>query len=160
MAYKLYGREMFTADVNGEHYVFTCYGQSTNYGFRHICCLGYSNTDVAKYVRDDIIAKACYYNRTWESFRYETVLNRAINNLDVDDDVKQQLTNILIHKIKQEEHEKCEKQVEQFANLFNGLSEENKQHIRNGLGENGIQTEEQANTVMTVMKMMSVLQGT
>ena len=37
MAYKLYGREVFTAKVNNTEYTFTCYTQNTSYGFRHIC---------------------------------------------------------------------------------------------------------------------------
>ena len=158
MAYALYGREVFRATVNGECYVFTCYGQGTSYGFRHICCLGYSDTTVARYVKDDIIAKACYYNRTWESFKYETVLRKAISNLNVTDEVKKQLRAIIIDKTAQEEHERCEAQVKAFETLWNGLSDENKEHIRNGVGENGIQSEEQANMVMGVMKLMTVLQ--
>lgn len=158
MAYALYGRQVFKATVNGEQFTFTCYGQGTSYGFRHICTLGFNDTTVAKYVKDDIIAKACYSNRTWESFKYETVLRRGINNLDVADNVKEQLKAILIDKTAQEEHERCEAQVKAFETLWNGLSDKNKEHIRNGVGENGLQSEEQANTVMGVMQMMALLQ--
>ncbi len=159
MAYKLYGREVFRATTkDGQDFTFTCYGQSTSYGFRHICTLGCNNTTVAKYIKDDIIAKATYYNRTWESFKYETVLRKGINNLDVTDEVKEQLKAILIDKTAREEHEECERQVKAFENLWNGLSEKNKEHIRNGVGENGIQSEEQANMVMGVMQMMTLLQ--
>ena len=159
MAYKLYGREVFRATTkDGQDFTFTCYGQGTSYGFRHICCLGYSNTDVAKYVKGDIIAKACYYNRTWERFKYETVLRDGIKNLDESKEVKQELIDILIEKKAQAEHEECERQVKAFESLWNGLSDKNKEHIRNGVGENGIQSEEQANMVMGVMKMMTLLQ--
>ena len=159
MAYALYGRQVFRAEVNGEQFTFTCYGQGTSYGFRHICTLGFNDTTVARYVKDDIIAKACYYNRTWESFKYETVLRKGINNLDVADEVKEQLKAILIDKTAQEEHEKCERQVKAFETLWNGLSEQNKEHIRNGVGENGLQSEEQAQVVMGVMQMMTLLQN-
>ena len=158
MAYALYGREVFRATVNGEYYVFTCYGQGTSYGFRHICCLGFNDTTVARYVKDDIIAKVSYYNRTYESFKYETVLRKAISNLDVTDEVKEQLRAIIIDKTAQDEHDRCEREVKAFEALFNGLSEANKEHIRKGVGENGIQSEEQANMVMGVMKMMTILQ--
>ena len=159
MAYKLYGRQVFRATTkDGQDFTFTCYGQGTSYGFRHICCLGYSNTTVAKYVRDDIIAKATYYNRTWERFQYETVLRRGIENLSESEEVKQELKDILIEKKAQADHEECEKQVKAFESLWNGLSEKNKEHIRNGVGENGIQSEEQANMVMGVMQMMTLLQ--
>ena len=158
MAYKLYGREVFRATVDEQEFTFTCYSQSTSYGFRHICCEGFSDTDVAKYVRDDIIAKATYYNRTWERFKYETVLRKAIENLYETDEVKQKLKDILIEHKAQKEHEECEKQVKAFETLFNGLSEKNKEHIRNGVGENGIQSKEQAQMVMGVMQMMTLLQ--
>ena len=158
MAYKLYGRQVFRAEVNGQEFTFTCYGQGTSYGFRHICTLGYNDTTECRYLRGDIIAKACYYNRTWESFQYETVLRKGIENLCEPQEVKDKLHAILIDKTAQDEHEKCEAQVKAFETLWNGLSETNKQHIRNGVGENGIQTQEQADCVMGVMKMMSLFQ--
>ena len=160
MAYKLYGRQVFRAELkDGRKFTFTCYGQGTSYGFRHICCEGVSNTDVAKYVRDEIIAKATYYNRTWERFEYETVLRKGINNLYESEETKAELRAILIDKTAQEEHDRCEREVKAFETLFNGLSEQNKEHIRNGVGENGIQTEEQADLVMGIMKLMTVMQN-
>ena len=96
MAYKLYGRQVFRATVKNENFTFTCYGQGTSYGFRHICCLGYSDTDVAKYVKEDIIARVSWSNRTWERFKYETVLRKGIENLYESDEVKQELKDILI----------------------------------------------------------------
>lgn len=159
MAYKLYGRQVFEAEVNGKTYTFTCYGQSTSYGFRHICTLGYNDTTKQEYIKRDIIAKVVYINRTWESFPYETVLRKAIQNLDETKEVKEKLHEILIERTAEEEHEKCERQIKAFENLWNGLSDENKEHIRNGVGENGIQSEEQADTVMAVMGLMTLMQG-
>ena len=158
MAYSLYGRQVFRAEVDGQEFIFTCYGQGTSYGFRHICTLGYNDTTVARYVRDDIIAKACYYNRTWESFKYETVLIKGIENLNESKEVKEKLHKILIEKTAEDEREKCEQQVKAFENLWNGLNDKNKDHIRNGLGDNLIQSEEQAKTVMGVMALMNLMQ--
>ena len=129
MAYALYSREVFRAEVNGKNYTFTCYSQGTSYGFRHICCEGFSNTTVARYVKDDIIAKATYYNRTWESFKYETVLRKAIEVQPKED--REQLKAILIDKISQEEHEKAEKEIQAFQNLYNQTSQEFKDRIAN-----------------------------
>lgn len=131
MTYSLYGREVFRATVNGQDFTFTCYGQGTSYGFRHICTLGYNDTTVARYVKDDIIAKACYYNRTWESFKYETVLRQAINNLDVSEDTRAKLKAIIIDKTAQDEHEKCEKEVESFKALYDKTSDSFKDRIAN-----------------------------
>ena len=158
MAYALYGRQVFRAEIDGKEFIFTCYGQGTSYGFRHICTLGYNDTTVARYVKDDIIANACYYNRTYESFKYETVLRRGIENLYESEEVKAKLKAILIDKTAQDEHEKAEQQIETFQNLWNDLSEKNKEHIRNGLGDNLIQTEEQAKAVMGIMAIMNLMQ--
>ena len=129
MAYKLRNREVFRATVNGTDYTFTCYTQDTSYGFRHICCEGFSNTDVCRYVKDDIIAKASYYNRTWERFRYETVLRQAIEKQPKAD--RQGLNDILIEKKSQTEHEKCEQEIKSFENLYNQTSDTFKEKIAN-----------------------------
>ena len=159
MSYKLYGRQVFEAEVDGHNYTFTCYGQGTSYGFRHICTLGFSNTTECRYVKGDIIAKACYYNRTWEAFQYETVLRRGIENLNESPETKAELKAILIDRTKQEEHEKAEQQVKAFETLWNGLNDKNKEHIRNGLGDNLIQSEEQAKAVMGIMAIMNLMQN-
>ena len=91
MARKFYGKQTFTATVNGNNYVINCYTQDTNYGFRHVAFL--DNPD--RYYETQL-AKACYYNRTWESFRYETVLKSAIEKLPKAD--QEGLYNILIKK--------------------------------------------------------------
>ena len=127
MAYKLRNREVFRAEVNGNSYTFTCYTQDTSYGFRHICCEGFSNTDVCRYVKNDIIAKATYYNRTWESFRYETVLNQAIKTQPKAD--QEGLHAILIEKKSQDEHERCEQEFKAFEALFNRTSDTFKEKI-------------------------------
>ena len=127
MAYSLYGREVFRATVNGTDYTFTCYSQGTQYGFRHICCEGFSNTTVCRYVASDIIAKACYYNRTWESFKYETVLRKAIEKQPIAD--REQLKAILIDKTAQDEHEKCEQELAVFQALYNQTSQETKERL-------------------------------
>lgn len=158
MAYKLYGRKVFETEVNGKKFTFVCYGQGTSYGFRHVCYRGINNTTNAKSIKKNLIAKACYYNRTWERFTYETVLNKGIENLYETEEVKKELKEILIEGKAQKEHEECERFCKSFETLYNGLTEENKEHLKNGLGDNLIETEEQANAVMGIMKLMTVLQ--
>ena len=50
-----------------------CQSESTRYGFRHLATLIYNG-----YERDT--AKACYYNRTWERFCFESVLEKLAGN--------------------------------------------------------------------------------
>ena len=82
-----------------------------------------------------------------------------MRNLSAPKEVKEELNRILIKREADKRREQVEKEVKTFETLWNGLSEANKQHIRNGVGENGIQSEEQANTVMSVMKAMTAFQG-
>ena len=45
----------------------TCKTQNTNYGFRHVATLDDNYREIST-------AKACYYNRTWESYTYQSVI--------------------------------------------------------------------------------------
>lgn len=45
--------------------------ENTSYGFRHLITLDKGYTEIAS-------NKACYYNRTWESYEYESVLKGLI----------------------------------------------------------------------------------
>ena len=56
-----------------KEYNVVCNWQNTRYGFRHLATLHKNGFEVAK-------AKACYYNRTWERFEYESVLNKIIDD--------------------------------------------------------------------------------
>ena len=124
MARKFYGKTTFTAEVNGTKYVINCYTQDTNYGFRHVAFL--DNPD--RYYETQL-AKACYYNRTWERFRYETVLKNAIEKLPKAD--QQGLYDILIEKKSQAEHEQAEKEIAQFKALYDKTSDTFKERIAN-----------------------------
>lgn len=122
MARKFYGKQTFTATVNGNTYVINCYGQDTSYGFRHVAFLkrnGY----------EEQLAKATYYNRTWERFTYETVLEKAIEKLPKAD--QQGLHDILIDGKAQAEHEKCEQEIKSFENLYNQTSDTFKEKMAN-----------------------------
>ena len=123
MAYAFRNKQTFTATLStGKTYTINCYSQSTSYGFRHVAFLedGWSETQ---------IAKACYYNGTWERFTYETVLSNAIKKLPKAD--QQELYDILIERKAQKEHEECEKQIKAFEALFNKTSDDFKERAKN-----------------------------
>jgi hypothetical protein len=50
-----------------------CRSEKTRYGFRHLAELQYNGREVGH-------AKACYYNRTWERYQFQTVIFGAIEN--------------------------------------------------------------------------------
>ncbi|MFH1628387.1 MAG: hypothetical protein ABIE47_06650 [Pseudomonadota bacterium] len=65
---KINWNKTFQLDENTE---IECGWQNTRYGFRHLAVVKTGWREVAK-------AKACYYNRTWESYTYQSVLHAAI----------------------------------------------------------------------------------
>jgi len=58
-------------NLNNE-YNIVCNWENTRYGFRHLATLHRNGFSIAK-------AKVCYYNRTWESYEFESVLLRIID---------------------------------------------------------------------------------
>jgi hypothetical protein len=53
-----------------------CRAENTRYGFRHIAEL------LDEYCRaTSITAKVCYYNRTWEAWRFQTVICKLVEKI-------------------------------------------------------------------------------
>lgn len=52
-----------------------CDSVGTRYGFRHDARLFVNGYEVEK-------AKVCYYNRTWESFEFDSVIRKLIDQTD------------------------------------------------------------------------------
>lgn len=48
-------------------YSIVCETHNTSYGFKHTATLMQNGSEI-----DD--AKSCYYNRTWEAYKYQSVL--------------------------------------------------------------------------------------
>ena len=68
-----------TIKTNDHNFIarFDCTFEGTRYGFRHLCILIYYD------LNDEIIDgsahdKCCYYNRTWESYQYRTVMSSTV----------------------------------------------------------------------------------
>jgi uncharacterized Fe-S cluster-containing protein len=54
-----------------DEYEVVCESQGTRRGFRHLATLLKNGNEIDK-------AKICYLNRTWESYEFESVLNKII----------------------------------------------------------------------------------
>lgn len=65
-----------TFKINDD-YQIVCHWENTRYGFRHLASLK------DKYYQEICKAKQCYYNRTWESFEYETVINDLLTKAKI-----------------------------------------------------------------------------
>ncbi len=68
---KSYGHKTFKINRNLEA---QCYMEDTRYGFRHLASLYYKNQNIAD-------AKCCYYNRTWEAYEFQSVLEKLADNV-------------------------------------------------------------------------------
>jgi hypothetical protein len=151
MARKFYGRKVFEAIADGRKFSFTCFGQDTSYGFRHVCFRG----DEYFPQGENPISKACYYNRTWECFQYETVLIEAIEKLQEPKEVKDELYNKLIVQRREDGARQVEEEVKAFEKLFNSLSDTSKEIVRTKTPL--IQSEEQLEAVKAGMKFLQAI---
>lgn len=151
MARKFYGEQQFHCTVKGatpqedRRYSFYCKSQDTSYGFRHVC---YDN-------RFNQVAKVCYYNRTWERFRYETVLTQAIEK-SVPKADQQAVKDILIEKKAEADHAKAEADIKAFAEVWGKTSDKTKDMVRKAL-PNGIQTTAQAEFIKDTLPLFDAL---
>lgn len=79
MTKKFYNKQLFKIELdNNTTEIILCATQNTNYGFRHVI-LSNSNR---------VLAKRCYYNRTWERFCYESLLQDWTHKKDFNYSVK------------------------------------------------------------------------
>lgn len=148
MAVKQYDVRYFMAKVNGKEIAFRCHTTNTRDGFCH----------TAHYVGWDYEindTKVSYCNRTWERFRYETVLKRAIEKLP--SNIQQVVYDQIIDGKAAEEEKKAEEQFEAFKDLHDGLSEENKARLANSGIE--MRSEEDVRGVMGLMALMTLMQN-
>lgn len=145
MATKIYNRTNFDFTVNGEKISFFCNTTNTKNGFcHHVYVIGggkdYEHTRVS------------YYNRTWESFQYETALYRAIDKFSKS--VREPL-RLEVEAVALDEHKKAERFIKAFEANFAALSDEQKKFVRENTPE--ITNKSQAKTVNAAVAMMSAL---
>jgi len=57
--------------------VVNCWSENTSYGFRHLAVLSDINHETHTTIQTK--AKCTYYNRTWESYTYQSVLKNVID---------------------------------------------------------------------------------
>lgn len=101
-----------------DNYTFVCESRNTRSGFAHDCTL---------YDGDFKIASAtCYYlNRTWESYRFQSVMNKAVRTA-IDDLEKRYLLGF---KNKNGYSKMTEKRKADFEKFLN--TKENYKRLKN-----------------------------
>lgn len=139
---KEYGHTFF--DLPDGDYI-RCWTTETRNGFCH---------HAAYYVKAGLLEtrRMSYFNRTWESFRYESCLKALAEKLPK---AKRVLVQSLCVKEAQSAHEEAEKFVKAFAGLWNSLDEKKQARVAKAIGPDGITNEAQASAAMAMMAAMA-----
>lgn len=145
MATKRYNHKDFEFTVNGERINFHCWTTDTKNGFcHHVWAVGggkdYEHTRVS------------YFNRTWESFQYETALLHAVEKFPK---ILRAPLRLEIQAVAKNEHEKAEAFCAAFAANFAALSTEQKKFVQEHTP--AIQNTDQAKMINTAVAMMAAL---
>ena len=146
MSYKKYDYKNFSCTLpNGKIVMFICCTQNTRYGFRHLC----------KNVDDNVeyTAKACYYNRTWERFEYETVLKKAIETLP------KEIQSFVRASIIDGTRESVKRECENFMKAFKMEYENLTPAMKEIMAKQTIETETQAKSTLAIMTMANLMKG-
>ena len=145
MATKIYNRKTFEFTVNGEKICFYCNTTYTKNGFcHHVYTVGGG--------KENEHSRVSYYNRTWESFEYETALLHAVEKFPKNLRVPLRLE---IQAVAKNEHEKAEAFCQAFAANFAALSTEQKKFIQEHTPE--IANMNQAKIVNTAVVMLAAI---
>lgn len=122
-----------------------CDNQNTRYGFRHLATLFIDGNEAGK-------AKACYYNRTWESYEFQTVLSKVVANCTALSEDEKKACKEFIDKDHTDWSEF--KMVSNIAKLGEALCQTQKEKndwkarmIKAGLGDRGLTMSEDWDTL-------------
>lgn len=142
---KIYNKQTFTFIVNQQPVAIYCDTTHVQTGFLHhayLCGFG----------RNFEHSRIKYYNRTWESFNYESVLKAAAAKLK-----KADRTALLleIETYKDTEREKYNKLFAAFESNFKVLSTEQKDFLQKHTPH--LEAKDQARAVAAVVGCMAVM---
>lgn len=142
---KIYNQQTFTFMINGVPVTIYCNTTDVPTGFLHhayLCGFG----------REFEHSRVKYYNRTWESYDYETVLRAAAAKLKKAD---REALLLEIDTYGDNEREKYNKFFAAFHRNFKTLSTEQKDFLKKRTPH--IETANQARAVAGVVGCMSLL---
>ena len=88
-----------------------CNSERTRYGFRHLATLHIDGQEIAK-------AKRCYYNRTWERYKFESVLKLLAENANIGDIDKRALNRYIKNYNEQDHGLKAVAMIAKIGEIF------------------------------------------
>lgn len=137
-----YDYQDFNFLVNGKEINVRCYTTDTRTGFCHHAICGDEHTRVS------------YYNRTWERFKYESVLERMAEKFSKSAcaEILAQIKDIAEHK-----RQKCEEDLARFKGLYDSLSDNAKGILaRSGVEVHNEKDVQFVEGIMGAMKILGV----
>ena len=134
-------------DKNGAEIEVRCSTQNTRMGFRHVA--------KARFNGRDYTATISYLNRTWESFKYQSVLKRLANKMAGIDEENQKAFDASLGAKQKAVHEECERWLNNFKKDYNALSDDTKKMLANS--DIHITSTEQAESVMKTAKAFDAI---
>ena len=137
--YQKYGFEV----LETENFRAFCNVYNNRSGFVHECRLESKTTG------EQTTARAQYYNRTWESYHFESVILRACEKLPKDE--REQAKNEFEH-YGQEKNRELDQKLENFKENFNSLTDKQKEIFKNVT----VQNEDQFNQICGITAMLSL----
>lgn len=141
-------QETFVARIDDNDYLFHAWTTDTRNGFCHtVWCY-----DIERLSSKSAYTKVSYINRTWESFRYAHCLEQAIRKFPKA--MQAELKEQLIDRKNREEHERCKQFEQQFKQLYDGLTDRQKEVLAQAPP---MQSESDVKFTMGVMGFMNLL---
>ena len=118
MANKILNSETFYIYINETDYLtICCQTIDTRYGFKH----------TAWCAQNDMETKICYYNRTWESYRYQSVLAKLFSKMGKEYETIFRLWDM--GKV-QNETLKCNEFIAKFSAEYKKLNDKQKDRLK------------------------------
>lgn len=129
-----------------------CRSENTRYGFRHLATLLINGREIEN-------AKCCYYNRTWESYEFQSVLYEVVNKAFKNNVLSEEDKNFCNEFIKEgrEAHEEVRSELrtismvakigEAFCSDQKGQNDWKARMLKAGLGNRGLDMPEDWNSL-------------
>ena len=109
--------------ITGEDVAINCETYAYSGGWGHRACIVYVGNNFINFKK-----RITYYNRTWESFDYESVLYKIVDAYFDKKNIA--FINAQIEAIAKHEHEKAEAWANDFIKKYNSLSDDIKNRIK------------------------------
>ena len=108
-------------DKLGKTFEVYCETKGSRWGFKH--------TARAEYNGDVFRTSSTYQNRTWERYRYESVLSQLANKIAGNDSDNLKAFKACVDAKAQEEKEACDAWFNNFKKGYDGLSDKTKKML-------------------------------